>query len=62
MFKDSAKSVVFSKGLTLTAGQTGRMNHHVLTRGLGLGHVFVHTISVTDVAHNGLVAFSISFL
>ena len=53
---------MFSKGLTLTASQTGRMNHDVLTRGLGLGHVFVHTITVTDLAHNGLVAFSIYLL
>ena len=55
VFEDSANSVVFSRGLRLTAGQTARMNNCVLTRGPGLGHVFVHTIKVTDVAHNGLV-------
>ena len=57
VFEDSPKTVVLFKGLTLTAGQTARMNHSVLMRGLGLGHVFVHTITVTDASLNGLVIF-----
>ena len=55
MYRMFAISVVFPTGLKLTAGQTARLNQWVLTRGLGCGHVFVHTITLTDVAHNGLV-------
>ena len=61
VFEGAATSVVFSKGVELTAGQIARMNKYVSTRGLGLGAVFVHTITFTDVTHNGLVKFSFSF-
>ena len=55
VFEGAATAVVFSRGVELSAGQTARMNKCVLTRGLGLGAVFVHTITFTDVVHNGLV-------
>ncbi|CAM0955265.1 unnamed protein product [Alopecurus aequalis] len=54
VFEDSATVVVFSGGLELTAAQTSRMNQCVLTRGLGLGVVFVHTLTKSDVQGNGL--------
>ena len=55
VFEGAATAVVFSSGVELTAGHTTRMNNYVHERGLGLGAVFVHTITLTDVAHNGLV-------
>ena len=55
VFEGAATTVVFSSGVELTAGQTARMNNYVHERGLGLGAVFVHTITLIDVAHNGLV-------
>ena len=55
VFEGAATAVVFSSGVELTAGQTARMNNYVHEHGLGLGAVFVHTITLTDVANNGLV-------
>ena len=60
VFEGNSTAVVISRGLQLTAGQTGRMNACVNTRGIGLGAVFVHTLAVTDVEHNGLVMLCLS--
>ncbi|KAM0845571.1 hypothetical protein ACQ4PT_056282 [Festuca glaucescens] len=49
-----ATSVVYTSGLQLTPAQRGRMDQRVPERGMGMGVVFVHKLTETDINQNGL--------
>ncbi|KAK1649415.1 hypothetical protein QYE76_067220 [Lolium multiflorum] len=49
-------AVVHTKGVMLTTAQTLKKEQLLRERGLGLGVVFVHTLTNTDLKGNGLIA------
>ena len=46
---------MFSKGVEPVPSEIGKINKVVLLRGLGLGAVFVHCLSYSDVLQNNMV-------
>ena len=46
---------MFSKGIEPRPSEIAKINKAVLARGLGLGAVFVHSLSHSDVLQNNLV-------
>jgi hypothetical protein len=55
VFKDSARRVVFSEQMDPTPSEVARINRAVLNRGIGLGVIFVHVFSKSDIESNYLV-------
>ncbi|CAM0906605.1 unnamed protein product [Alopecurus aequalis] len=49
-----ATVTVFTNGLQLTGAQTATMNDRVLMRGIGMGPLFVHKLTQSDIKQNGL--------
>jgi hypothetical protein len=59
VFKDVARTVVFSKGFEPTPSEVARINRAVLSRGSGLGAIFVHVLTNSDIVRNYMVIASI---
>ena len=55
MYAEIPTAVVHTKGVMLTTAQTLKKEQLLRERGLGLGVVFVHTLTNTDLKGNGLV-------
>jgi hypothetical protein len=53
--EDDARVIVYTGGLRLTTDQIARKNQLLAERTLGMGAVFVHKFTNTDIYHNGLV-------
>jgi hypothetical protein len=61
VFNDSAKRVVFPEGMEPTNSEIARINQAVITRGIGLGVIFVHIFTESDIESNCLVKTDLSF-
>jgi uncharacterized membrane protein YecN with MAPEG domain len=55
LYAEIPTAVVHTKGVMLTTAQTLKKEQLLRERGLGLGVVFVHTLTNTDLKGNGLV-------
>jgi hypothetical protein len=55
VFNVSAKRVVFLEGMEPTNSEIARINQAFLTRGIGLGVIFVHIFTESDIESNCLV-------
>ncbi|KAM0863034.1 hypothetical protein ACQ4PT_044863 [Festuca glaucescens] len=52
--EEVATTVVYTKDINLTSVQTTRKKQHLGQRGIGMGAVFVHTLTGTDTKANGM--------
>jgi len=52
VFKNTARVFVLSKNFKPTASEIARLNQAAKNRGLGLGAVFVHAITKSDISQN----------
>jgi hypothetical protein len=59
VFKDVARTVVFSKGFEPTPSEVAWINQAVLSCGSGLGAIFVHVLRNSDIVRNCMVIGSI---
>ena len=55
VFEHSASAVVISKGVVPKGNEIAHINHLVLNRGLGMGAVFIHKLTKTDMSSTGVV-------
>jgi hypothetical protein len=46
---------VYTRGLRLTMDQTARKNQLLAERTLGIGAIFMHKFTNTDIYHNGII-------
>jgi hypothetical protein len=54
-FLEDAERVVVSKGVDLTYTQISKINHHIVENGVGLGVVFIHRLTPSDINKNQMV-------
>jgi hypothetical protein len=52
---------VFPEGMEPTNSEIARINQAVITRGIGLGVIFVHIFTESDIGSNCLVKTDLSF-
>jgi hypothetical protein len=60
-FQWFSKEVVFPEGMEPTNSEIARINQAVITRGIGLGVIFVHIFTESDIESNCLVKTDMSF-
>jgi hypothetical protein len=52
---DDAKAIVVTQGLNLSYTQISKINHYIMEVGIGMGVVFIHKITASDVEKNQMV-------
>jgi hypothetical protein len=52
---EDAERVVVSKGVELTSTQISKINRHIMEYGVGLGVVFIHRLTPSDINQNQMV-------
>lgn len=52
VYADQANIVVHTNNIQLTAAQRGRKNQRIGERGLGMGPIFVHKLTSSDINQN----------